>query len=95
MGISPMGNLEIRRRRQRASLEHYSKQTSTKAFRLFEEIIKKPENIEKIYVSLSIYAALNSLLKKTWDTVNAKVGKKTSLIADPNINNFKIEYKNE
>ena len=93
MGVSPMGNLELRRQRLRTSLADLARQPTTKAYKLFEEMVKQPIGISSVHVSLPLYACLTTLMQKTWEQVEAKVGQKTSLVADTQVSDFKIEYK--
>ena len=93
MGVSPMGNVELRRNRLRTSLADSARQPTTKAYQLFEEMLNQPVGISKVHVSLSLYACLTTLMQKTWSTVEAKVGEKVVLVADTQVSDFKIEYK--
>ena len=93
MGISPMGNLELRRKRLRASFADSSKTTSSTAFKMFEEIVKNPTDISSVRVSLTLYAHLTSILQNTWNQVQMKTGDKIRLIADTQTDTFNIEYK--
>ena len=93
MGVSPMGNVELRRQRLRTSLADSARQPTTKAYKLFEEMVKQPIGIKKVHVSLPLYACLTTLMKKTWSQVEAKVGEKVTLVADTQVSEFKIEYK--
>ena len=93
MGVSPMGNVELRRQRLRTSLADSARQPTTKAYKLFEEIVKQPVGISSVHVSLSLYACLTTLMQKTWELVEAKVGEKVVLVADTQVSDFKIEYK--
>ena len=88
-----MGNVELRRQRLRTSLADSARQPTTKAYKLFEEMVKQPIGIKEVHVSLSLYACLTSLMQKTWTQVEAKIGEKVTLVADTQVSDFKIEYK--
>ena len=93
LGVSPMGNLEVRRQRMRSGYDDAKRLDSFMAYTLFKDILKRPQNIEQIRVGLGLYAALTTLMQKTWDVVQNKAGYKLSLIADTKITDYKIEYK--
>ena len=82
-----------RRQRLRTSLADSARQSTTKAYKLFEEMVKQPIGISSVHVSLSLYACLTTLMQKTWELVEAKVGEKVVLVADTQVSDFKIEYK--
>lgn len=93
MGVSPMGNVELRRQRMRSGIDDTSRTLTSLAYRLFAEIIKEPANIKKVNVSLSLYGHLTTLLQKTWKQVEAKTGDKIPLVANTQLTTYKIEYK--
>ena len=93
MGVSPMGNVELRRQRMRSGTDDTSRTLTTLAYRLFDEILKEPTRIKKVNVSLKLYGHLTTLLQKTWQQVEAKTGDKIPLFADTQITTYKIEYK--
>lgn len=93
MGVSPMGNVELRRQRMRSGIDDTSRTLTSMAYRLFDEIIKEANHIKQVNVSLTLYGHLTTLLQKTWKQVEAKVGEKISLVADTQLTTYKIEYK--
>lgn len=93
MGVSPMGNVELRRQRMRSGVDDTSRTLTSMAYRLFAEILKEPDHIKKVYVCLNLYAHLTTLLQNTWKQVEAKTGDKIPLVADTQSTTYKIEYK--
>lgn len=92
MGVSPIGNVELRRQRMRSSIDDTSKTLTSLAYRLFNEIVKEPMHIKQVNVSLTLYGHLTTLLQKTWKQVEAKVGDRIPLVADTQLSTYKIEY---
>lgn len=93
MGVSPMGNVELRRNRSRASLADAASMNSALAYQLFSQIIKEPARIKNVKVALSLYAHLTGIMAETWKKVEAKTGEKVPLIASTNLSTYEIEYK--
>ena len=93
LGVSSMGNVELRRQRMRSGIDDTSRTLTSFAYRLFAEIVKEPTNIKKVYVCLNLYAHLTTLLQNTWKQVEAKTGDKIPLVADTQLTTYRIEYK--
>ena len=93
MGVSSMGNVELRRQRMRSGIDDTSRTLTSLAYRLFAEIVKEPTCIKQVNVSLNLYGHLTTLLQKTWKMVEAKTGHKIPLVANAQLTTYKIEYK--
>ncbi len=93
IGVSPMGNVELRRQRMRSGSDDAMRHPSTLAYQLFKEIVKEPTHIKQVRVSLTLYAHINGFMQKTWEQVQAKTGDKIPLLADTQLTTYQIEYK--
>lgn len=93
MGISPMGNVEIRRERRRAALTDTAKGLSAMAYQLFENILKTPSYQLQIDVSPQLYKHLQTDLKNALSLTEAKKGEKLSLTVNTNENAYQIKEK--
>ncbi len=92
IGVSPLGNVELRRDRMRMSSLDATRTVSAISYDLFKEILKEPARIKSVRVSLAIYAALTGILSKTWEQVQAKTGKAIPLSAATNLTTFEVDY---
>ena len=92
IGVSSMGNVELRRDRMRADTLSATRTVSAICYDLFKQILKTPDKIRGVQVSLEIYAALTSILKDTFERVEAKTGGSIHLSASSDVGKFRVEY---
>ncbi|MGN1091766.1 MAG: ribonuclease E/G [Alphaproteobacteria bacterium] len=93
IGVSSMGNIELRRDRMRADTLSATRTISAICYDLFKKILKTPDKIASVQVSLEVYAALTSLYKETFDQVQAKTGDSIHISASSDVARFRLEYK--
>ena len=93
IGVSSMGNVELRRDRMRADTINATRSVSAVCYDLFKQILKKPDKISSIQVSLEIYATLTSILKEVFEQVQKKVGDSINISASTEIKHFNITYR--
>ena len=93
LGVSPMGNVELRRDRMRAGTQDATRFISAICYDLFRQILKTPDKIKSIQVSLEMYAALTGIMKNTFQKVEAKTGDSIHLSASSDVKYFCVEYK--
>lgn len=95
MGISPIGNVEIRRDRHRATLIDSASTLSATAYRLLEEALKTPSYQLQINVPPELYKCLQTDLVDTLAMAEVKKGAKFSFCIDTKEQTYQIkEVKN-
>ena len=90
VGISPIGNFEIRRDRQRACLLDSLSSPSALAYQFFKKILKAKASVTKACVSSLLYKTLNTQLAEDWEKVQKKNGQEIKLNIQPQLEGYQI-----
>ncbi len=93
IGVSSMGNVELRRDRMRADTINATRCISAICYDLFKQILKTPDKVLSVQVSLEVYAALTGIGNETLKQVEAKVGDSIHISASTDVKHFNITYK--
>ena len=90
LGLSRLGHVEIRRRRQRSVLIDVLSSLNADAYRLFHNILAHPSPFLTIKATPRLYRQITGPLQATWQTVERKKGAPLTLKADPAETSFTI-----
>ena len=89
-GISPLGNLEIRRNRQRACLPDVLSSPSALAYRFFKHLSGAKTPVKQAIVSPVLYKVLNTQLAEDWKEMQKKNGQNIKLTIDPQLKEYQV-----
>lgn len=93
MGVSPLGNVEIRRERKRAALFDLLSSPKATAYAFFEDILKSPSHLFNAEISLELSYLLQKDLHDEWSQLERKVGKKIPLKTNPTLKTYMINQE--